>query len=187
MIYPLAFGFAHSECTESWTWFLKQLRNVIQYPERVMFVSDRHAGIFAGMEAIFHDAAHGVCAYHLSQNLKKFCRQRDDMIKLSFRATYLYSVEEFNCEMAELKAAHRKVYDELLETNYSDVALGDISDRSMLTKNNVKLLIEPTSLFTGPDRRKRNGTHTIGWTVRPLLGLGYNHEARDIQFLRPKW
>ncbi|KAK0573864.1 hypothetical protein LWI29_014719 [Acer saccharum] len=115
MIYPLAFGFAHSECTESWTWFLKQLRNVIQYPERVMLVSDRHAGIFAGMEAIFPDAAHGVCAYHLSQNLKKFCRQRDDVIKLYFRATYLYRVEEFNCEMAELKATHRKVYDELLE------------------------------------------------------------------------
>ncbi|KAK0604690.1 hypothetical protein LWI29_018281 [Acer saccharum] len=115
MIYPLAFGFAHSKCTESWTWFLKQLQNVIQYPERVMFVSDRHAGIFAGMEAIFHDAAHGVCAYHLSQNLKKFCRQWDDVIKLYFRATYLYRVEEFNCEMAELKATHRKVYDELLE------------------------------------------------------------------------
>ncbi|KAK0605697.1 hypothetical protein LWI29_029731 [Acer saccharum] len=40
MIYPLAFGFAHSECTESWTWFLKQLQNVIQYPEHVMFVSN---------------------------------------------------------------------------------------------------------------------------------------------------
>ncbi|KAK3193284.1 hypothetical protein Dsin_024594 [Dipteronia sinensis] len=25
MIYPLTFGFAHSECTESWTWFLNQL------------------------------------------------------------------------------------------------------------------------------------------------------------------
>ena len=115
MIYPLAFGFAHSECTESWTWFLKQLRNVIQYPERVMLVSDRHAGIFAGMEAIFPDAAHGVCAYHLSQNLKRFCKQRDDVIKLYFRATYMYRVEEFDHEMAELKATHRKVYDELLE------------------------------------------------------------------------
>ncbi|KAK0576632.1 hypothetical protein LWI29_020857 [Acer saccharum] len=41
--------------------------------------------------------------------------QQDDVIKLYFRATYLYRVEEFNCEMAELKATHRKVYDELLE------------------------------------------------------------------------
>ncbi|KAK3204507.1 hypothetical protein Dsin_018553 [Dipteronia sinensis] len=33
MIYPLAFGFTNSECTESWTWFLKRLREVIMYPE----------------------------------------------------------------------------------------------------------------------------------------------------------
>ncbi|KAK2645811.1 hypothetical protein Ddye_021006 [Dipteronia dyeriana] len=29
MIYHLAFGFANSECTESWTWFLKRLRKLI--------------------------------------------------------------------------------------------------------------------------------------------------------------
>ncbi|KAK3226064.1 hypothetical protein Dsin_005926 [Dipteronia sinensis] len=115
MIYPLAFGFAHSECTESWTWFLKQLRTVIRYPECVMLVSDRHAGIFSGMDAIFPDAAHGVCAYHLSQNLKRICKHRDDVIKLYYRATYMYRVEEFDREMAELKATHRKVYDELIQ------------------------------------------------------------------------
>ncbi|KAK3212265.1 hypothetical protein Dsin_016971 [Dipteronia sinensis] len=82
MIYPLAFGFANSECTESWTWFLKKLCKVIQYPDRVMLVSDRHNGIFNAMEAIFPDASHGICAYHLAQNLKRFCKQRDDVIWL---------------------------------------------------------------------------------------------------------
>ncbi|KAK3198048.1 hypothetical protein Dsin_021463 [Dipteronia sinensis] len=115
MIYSLAFGFAHSECTESWMWFLKQLRTVIRYPECVMLVSDRHAGIFTSMEAIFPDAAHGVCAYHLSQNLKRICKQRDDVIKLYYRATYMYRVEELDRERAELKATHRKVYDELIQ------------------------------------------------------------------------
>ncbi|KAK0579803.1 hypothetical protein LWI29_031651 [Acer saccharum] len=78
MIYPLAFGFANSECTKSWTWFLKKLRKGIQNPDRVMLVSDRHNGIFNAMEAIFPDAAHGICVYHLAQNLKRFCKQRDD-------------------------------------------------------------------------------------------------------------
>ncbi|KAK3221746.1 hypothetical protein Dsin_008771 [Dipteronia sinensis] len=115
MIYPLAFGFPNSECTELWTWFLKRLREVILYPERVLIVSDRYAGIFAGMEVSFPDAAHGVCAYHLSQNLKRICKQRDDVIKLYYRAACVYNVVEFDREMAELKASHRKVYDELLE------------------------------------------------------------------------
>ncbi|KAK3184798.1 hypothetical protein Dsin_032084 [Dipteronia sinensis] len=115
MVYQLAFGFAHSECTESWTWFLNQLQTLIQYPERVMLVSDQHAGIFVSMEAIFPNVVHGVCAYHLSQNLKRICKQRDDVIKLYYRATYMYRVKEFDREMAELKATHRKVYDELIQ------------------------------------------------------------------------
>ncbi|KAK3230082.1 hypothetical protein Dsin_001963 [Dipteronia sinensis] len=53
MIYLLAFGFAHSECIESWMWFLN--------------------------------------------------------------ATYMYRVEEFDREMAELKATNRKVYDKLIQ------------------------------------------------------------------------
>ncbi|KAK2652751.1 hypothetical protein Ddye_012607 [Dipteronia dyeriana] len=66
MIYPLAFGFANPECTESWTWFLKKLYKLIQYPDCVLLVSDQHNGIFSVMEVIFLDAAHGICAYHLA-------------------------------------------------------------------------------------------------------------------------
>ncbi|KAK2658819.1 hypothetical protein Ddye_005352 [Dipteronia dyeriana] len=82
MIYPLAFWFANFECTESWTWFLSQLRNVIVDPKRVMIISDRHTGIIGGMTEIFPDATHGFCAYNLAQNLRKMCKQRDDVIKL---------------------------------------------------------------------------------------------------------
>ncbi|KAK3230056.1 hypothetical protein Dsin_001937 [Dipteronia sinensis] len=75
MIYPLAFGFANSECSKSWTWFLKQLHDVILHPELVMIVSDRYTGISNGMRAIFLNGAHGVCAYHLAKNLKQHCRK----------------------------------------------------------------------------------------------------------------
>ncbi|KAK2661921.1 hypothetical protein Ddye_000495 [Dipteronia dyeriana] len=71
MIYPLVFGFANSECTESWTWFLSQLRNVIVDPKRAMIISDRHTGIIGGMAEIFPNATHGFCAYHLAQNPEK--------------------------------------------------------------------------------------------------------------------
>ncbi|KAK2634950.1 hypothetical protein Ddye_029742 [Dipteronia dyeriana] len=112
-IYPLTFGFTNSECIESWTWFLKKLSKLIQYSNHVMLVSDRHNGIFNVMEAIFPDAAHGICAYHLAQNLKRFYKQRDDVISLYYRAMYAYHIEDFNHLMAELKETYRKVYDEL--------------------------------------------------------------------------
>ncbi|KAK0580330.1 hypothetical protein LWI29_000723 [Acer saccharum] len=103
MIYPLTFGFANSECTKSWTWFLKKLRKGIQNLDRVMLVLDRHNGIFNAMEAIFPDAAHGICAYHLAQNLKRFCKQRDDVIWLYYCAAYAYRIEDFDNFMGELK------------------------------------------------------------------------------------
>ena len=114
MISPLAFGFANSECTKSWTWFLKKRRKGIQNPDRVMLISDRHNGIFNAVETIFPDAAHGICAYHLAQNLKRFCKQRDDVMWLYYRATYAYHIEEFDRLMGELKETCRKVYDELM-------------------------------------------------------------------------
>ncbi|KAK3204326.1 hypothetical protein Dsin_018372 [Dipteronia sinensis] len=115
MIYPLAFGFANSECSKSWTWFLKQLHDVILHPELVMIVSDRHTGISNGMRAIFLNGAHGVCAYHLAKNLKQHCRKRGDVIYHYYHAAYADRVEEFNRLMAELKSIHPKVYDELVK------------------------------------------------------------------------
>ncbi|KAK0601921.1 hypothetical protein LWI29_028778 [Acer saccharum] len=114
MIYPLTFGFANSECTKSWTWFFKKLRKGIQNPDRVMLVLDRHNGIINAMEAIFLDAAHGICAYHLAQNLKRFCKQRNDVMWLYYYAAYSYRIEDFDRFMSELKETYPKVYDELL-------------------------------------------------------------------------
>ena len=79
-----------------------------------MLISDRHNGIFNAVETIFPDAAHGICAYHLAQNLKRFCKQRDDVMWLYYRATYAYRIEEFDHLMGELKETCRKVYDELM-------------------------------------------------------------------------
>ncbi|KAK3222662.1 hypothetical protein Dsin_009687, partial [Dipteronia sinensis] len=118
MIYTLAFRLANSENIKSWTWFLTQLHGVILHPELVMIVLDRHTCISNGMREKFVDAAHGVYACHLAKNLKQHCRKRGDEINLYYRATYVYYVEEFNCLMAELKAMHPKVYDELLEVGY---------------------------------------------------------------------
>ncbi|KAK2646182.1 hypothetical protein Ddye_021377 [Dipteronia dyeriana] len=116
MIYPFAFGFADYECTESWTWFLKKLHKLIQYPDRVMLVLNRHNGIINAKEAVFLDASHKICAYHLIQNLKRFCKQRDDVIWLYYHAIVAYRIEEFDLAMAKLKETYRKVYDELLGT-----------------------------------------------------------------------
>ncbi|KAK0600050.1 hypothetical protein LWI29_011089 [Acer saccharum] len=143
MTYPLAFGFANSECSKSWTWFLKQLHDVILHPELVLIVSDRHTGISNGMRAIFPNSAHVLCAYHLANNLKQHCRKRGDVIYHYYRAAYAYRVEKFDRVMAELKSIHPKVYDELVEhkvTSNMYEPQGKLSNASMSsTKDNTQL------------------------------------------------
>ncbi|KAK0594137.1 hypothetical protein LWI29_013725 [Acer saccharum] len=53
-IYPLAFGFAASECKGSWTWFLSELKKGIGSPQDLVIVSDRHRGIISAMNEVFH-------------------------------------------------------------------------------------------------------------------------------------
>ncbi|KAK2655984.1 hypothetical protein Ddye_009036 [Dipteronia dyeriana] len=65
------------------------------------------------MEVIFPDTAHGICAYHLAQNLKRFCKQKDDVISLYYHAMYAYRIKDFDRLMSKLKETYRKVYDEL--------------------------------------------------------------------------
>ncbi|KAK0586595.1 hypothetical protein LWI29_009360 [Acer saccharum] len=146
MIYPLAFGFANSECTKSWTWFLKKLRKGIQNPDRVMLVSNRHNGIFNAMEAIFPDVAHGICVYHLAQNLKRFCKQRDDVMWLYYCAAYAYCIKDFDRFMGEVKETCPKVYDELLAVGGLVASFNADGDGNGDEDNNNLLLILPLSI-----------------------------------------
>ncbi|KAK2648101.1 hypothetical protein Ddye_015590 [Dipteronia dyeriana] len=82
-------GIANSECSKSWTWFLKQFRGVILQPELMLIISCQHMGISNGMNVIFPNTAHRVCAYHLANNLKQHCRKRCDVINLYYHAKYV--------------------------------------------------------------------------------------------------
>ncbi|KAK2648901.1 hypothetical protein Ddye_016390 [Dipteronia dyeriana] len=81
--------------------------------------------IFNVMEVIFPDATHGICAYHLTQNLKRFCKQRDVVILLYYHATYAYRIEDFDRLMVELKETHRKPRIILLDLGTGLLGLGD--------------------------------------------------------------
>ncbi|KAK0582442.1 hypothetical protein LWI29_025720 [Acer saccharum] len=95
------------------------------------------------MEAIFPDAAHGVYVYHLAQNLKRFCKQRNDVIWLYYRATYAYRIEDFDRIMGELKETYRKVYVcnqimrtyKRLRTNQTIVENQDCEENQNVTEN----------------------------------------------------
>lgn len=51
-IFPLAFGIVDSENDKSWTWFFNKLLEVVADAEDLVFVSDRHNAIYAGIRRV---------------------------------------------------------------------------------------------------------------------------------------
>lgn len=73
-VYPIAFAVVDAETESSWDFFLKNLRIVVPDCDEQVFVSDRNPSIKTGIWTNYPLSKHGICIYHLKQNVKKRCR-----------------------------------------------------------------------------------------------------------------
>ncbi|XP_018480029.2 uncharacterized protein LOC108851107 [Raphanus sativus] len=82
--YPIAFGVADGEKNDSWMWFMEQLKSVISDIPGLVFLSDRNKSLINAVAAVFPQAAHGYCIWHLSQNVKGHVRNNRDTCAFKF-------------------------------------------------------------------------------------------------------
>ena len=69
-IYPLCFGIGDLDNDASSESFLRKLHEAIDHVDDLMVVSNHHSGIEKVVRKVFLYASHGVCTYHLKENLK---------------------------------------------------------------------------------------------------------------------
>ena len=94
-IYLLCFGIGDSENNASWEWLLKKLHGAIGHVDDLVVVSDCHNNIEKVVRKFFPLANHGVCTYHMKQNLKtKF--KNVEVHKLFHDTAYTHCLSEFN-------------------------------------------------------------------------------------------
>ncbi|XP_075074878.1 uncharacterized protein LOC142162426 [Nicotiana tabacum] len=113
-IFPLAFGIAESENNNSYEWYFSQLRNAIGSRENLIFLSDRHQAITNGIVKVYPESHHGICIYHLEQNLKRR-KVKSEVIKLFQSAARVYKRKEFDIYMSDIANVDKKTYDYLME------------------------------------------------------------------------
>ena len=94
-IYPLCFGIGDSNNDASWEWFLRKLLEAIGHGDDLVVVLDHHSSIEKVIRKVFPHASHGVCTYHLKQNLKTRFKSVE-VHKLFNDAAYTYILVEFN-------------------------------------------------------------------------------------------
>ncbi|XP_070018257.1 uncharacterized protein [Nicotiana sylvestris] len=113
-IFPLAFGIAESENNNSYEWYFSQLRNAIGSRENLIFLSDRHQAIAYGIAKVYPENHHGICIYHLEQNLKRR-KVKSGVIKLFQSVARVYRRKEFDLYMSDIANVDKKTYDYLME------------------------------------------------------------------------
>ncbi|XP_022872040.1 uncharacterized protein LOC111391125 [Olea europaea var. sylvestris] len=115
-IFVLTFGVGDNENDNSWRWFLEKLKEAYGYRERLCFVSDRHSSIKKAIEHVYPGACHGICSYHLLQNLKHYYEKSGENITQAFNsAVRAYTLEEFEYNMHRLHTMNENITGYLAE------------------------------------------------------------------------
>ncbi|KAL5574090.1 hypothetical protein UlMin_023687 [Ulmus minor] len=96
-IFPLAFGIGDSENDASWSWFLGRVKSVFGVNPALVIVSDRHRSINNAVQEVFPQAFHGICMYHLLNNLKtKFRNKTKELEQHYIRSAKTYNLQDFH-------------------------------------------------------------------------------------------
>ena len=114
-IYPLAFGFAPSECKGSWTWFLSELKKGIGSPHHLVFVTDRHRGIISSMKKVFPHAHHAFCVFHIAQKFRRSTKNRFMAREFFYKACFRYRRDECDIDLQQMAACNQRYYNEVME------------------------------------------------------------------------
>ncbi|KAK3225081.1 hypothetical protein Dsin_004943 [Dipteronia sinensis] len=109
-VYPIAFGYSDFENNLSWEWFLDCLKGALGHIDDLVFISDQHASIEAGISKVFPYATHTICCWHFAENVKKQFH-RKDVASLMDKAARAYTEFKYNRYMGELRNLHKNAFD----------------------------------------------------------------------------
>ncbi|GJT51679.1 transposase, MuDR, MULE transposase domain protein [Tanacetum coccineum] len=154
-IIPIATGVSQGETGESWTWFLRKLKDCIGEVPNLAIISDRHYAITLACNTVFPNSFHGYCCRHLMMN----CGMQSDKFKeLYWKTCKAYTPEDFEKLMSDIHAlrpdAHQKLVDVGIEkwsrakcpaNRYNYMTSNSVESINALTKDVRKIPI--TSLM----------------------------------------
>ncbi|KAI9175032.1 hypothetical protein LWI28_026403 [Acer negundo] len=115
-VYPLVFGIGDSENDQSWHWFFTKLHGLIGEMDDLVFISDRNTSIAKAATGVFPNSLHGICMYHLGQNMKaKF--KGVEVHDIFYKCSKVYRVVEFNQIMRQIRGINASVVQYLNEAD----------------------------------------------------------------------
>ncbi|XP_055960976.1 uncharacterized protein LOC126672216 [Mercurialis annua] len=147
-IFPLAFCVVDSENDDSWEWFFKKIRETFGMREGMCIISDRHKSIENAIEKIYPEANHGICTYHLFNNVKaRYKRAKGEIREHFFGAAKAYTLEQFNKHMEELDKYDPKIREYLTDIGFKKwTTLHSSSNRYSTMTSNIAESLNATNI-----------------------------------------
>ena len=94
-IFPIALGFAPSECNQSWRFFVRHLADALDIHDAPLTViSDRCKGIDNCVSEFLPRAAHSHCVFHIWQNALSYGKTAADFVWLLANASTVNEYKE---------------------------------------------------------------------------------------------
>ncbi|KAK2647927.1 hypothetical protein Ddye_015416 [Dipteronia dyeriana] len=84
----------------------------------LVFISDRHVSIKAGISKVFPDATHTIYCRHFSENVKKRFH-RKDVTAIMDKTARLYAETKYNRYKEELSNLHQNAFDYVNDVDLS--------------------------------------------------------------------
>ncbi|KAK1432692.1 hypothetical protein QVD17_09590 [Tagetes erecta] len=118
-MFPVAWAVVKGENTDSWTWFLFELRRCLGVTDGGRgwtLISDQQKGLLNGVALNWENAEHRNCARHIYANWhKKF--KGDDLKGLFWRAARAYCEKDYKKTLDEMKEVSMDAADAFLKQN----------------------------------------------------------------------
>ena len=107
------------------------MNEVIGHVDDLVVASDRHSSIEKVVRKVFTYASHGVCTYHLKQNLKTRFKSVE-VHKLFNDAAYTYRLAEFNVIFRQLQMISPRATTYLMDAGVDRWARSHFSKNSTI-------------------------------------------------------
>ena len=134
--FSIAFGIGDGENESAYTWFFRCFKECVGEIDNLVFVINRHKGVENALKVVYPNNHHGLCMYHISQNLKaKKFAHNDSILPPFYLAAKAYLPNKFDHYMDQLECVSIKAVHYLQEID------GERWARSKFPVNRYNILI----------------------------------------------
>ncbi|GJZ27002.1 transposase, MuDR, MULE transposase domain protein [Tanacetum coccineum] len=181
-IIPIATGVSQGETGESWTWFLRKLKDCIGEVPNLAIILDRHYAITLACNTVFPNSFHGYCCRHLMMN---YDMKSDKFKELYWKTCKAYTLEDFEKLMSDIQGVRPNAHQKLVDAGVEkwSRAKCPANRYNYMTTNSVESVNALTK-----DVRKIPITSLMEWFRELLQNWYYEHRQKyedDIQLVLP--